>query len=120
MRIALAFVKLVVFVLALIILVSNAGQNVTINLLTQTFQQVNLVTVIVISMTLGGVLGAVFMAFNVLQSNSKIKQLNLKNRQLSQELDNLRNVSIEEIPEETIEEVVAIPEKASPVEKKLP
>ncbi len=114
MRIILAFLKLVIFVLALFILIANANQEVTIRLLTFTFPQVNLVTVIVVSMTLGGVLGAIFMAFNVIQSNSKIKQLNLKNRQLSQELDNLRNASIEEIPEETIEEVVAIPEKASP------
>ena len=41
------------------------------------------------------------MAFSVIQYQSEIRQLKNLNKQLKTELENLRNVSIDEIPEDT-------------------
>jgi uncharacterized integral membrane protein len=100
MKIALNLVKILIFIFALYILTQNSGQYVDINFINATYSDVNLLVIILISLTVGAVLGAVFMAFAVIQSRSEVKNLRNKNRQLIKELENLRNISIDEIPDE--------------------
>jgi uncharacterized integral membrane protein len=101
MKILLNLIKIFIFMLALFILASNSTQYVTINLLNHTIPQVSLMAVILVSLTIGAVTGVIFMAFSVIQYQSEIKRLRNQNKQLKTELENLRNVSIDEIPEDT-------------------
>ncbi len=100
MKIFLTFVKILVFLVALFVLTQNNGQYVDITIFNSTFTGVNLLAVILITLTSGAVVGGIFMAFLVLQAKSEIKELRKKNRQLLTELESLRNMSIDEIPEE--------------------
>ncbi len=102
MKVLLTLIKVLLIVLILFVLTQNAGQFVDIKLLTYQFTQVNLYVVIIVSFTVGAILGVVFMALSYMQSRSEVRALKKANRQLSRELENLRNVSIEEIPEDDL------------------
>ena len=104
MKIILNLFKVLIIILLLFILTQNANQRVDVHLLTYHFYQVNLYIVIILSLTLGAVLGAIFFAFYAVQAQSEIRKLQKRNKQLMRELENLRNLSIEDIPEEDIEE----------------
>lgn len=112
MKIVLNLIKILIFIFALFILTQNNDQYVDIKFITTTYTGVNLLVVILISLTVGAVLGAVFMAFSVIQSRGDVKTLRSKNRQLMSELENLRNISIDEIPEED-----TAPQVPAPVSK---
>lgn len=100
MKIILNLLKILLIIVLLFLLTQNANQSVSINLLNYSFQNVNLYLVIIVSLTIGAMLGAVFMAFSVLQSRKEVRDLKRKTQQLTKELENLRNVSIDEIPEQ--------------------
>lgn len=100
MKIALNLIKIFVFIVALYILTQNSSQFVDIKLLNNTYTGINLLIVILISLTVGAMLGAIFMAFSMIQSRAELKSLRHKNRQLLNELESLRNISIDEIPDE--------------------
>jgi len=100
MKIFLNLIKILFILLILFLLTQNANQYVDIRLLNYHFQGVNLYIVIILSVALGALLGAIFMSFSVLQTRNEMKDLRRKNRQLQKELESLRNVSIDEIPEE--------------------
>lgn len=107
MKIFLTLIKIAVFFLALVVLTQNSGQYVDITLLNRTYPNVDLLFVIIVTLTIGTVLGGVFMAFLVIQERAERNKLRQKNRQLLQELENLRNVAIEEIPEEDLPQISA-------------
>lgn len=71
------------------------------------YSQVDLLNVILIALTIGTVLGGVFIAFMVIQSRAEVKKLKSKNRQLLKELESLRNMSIDEIPDDSAHELPA-------------
>ncbi len=100
MKIVLNLLKLLIFILALYILTQNSGQYVEIKLLGYHNPHVSLLAVLIITLTVGSVLGAVFMAFSLIQTHSELRNLRNKNKQLMNELENLRNISIDEIPDE--------------------
>ncbi|GEM_PF-3426878 len=100
MKIVLNLLKLLIFILALYILTQNSGQSVAIKLLGYQNPSVPLLVVLIITLTVGAVLGAVFMAFSLIQTQSELRNLRNKNKQLMNELENLRNISIDEIPDE--------------------
>ena len=102
MKIILNLLKIFIFIIALYILASNSSQYVTLNLLNQTIPQVSLLAVILVSVTIGAVIGAIYMAFSVIQHQSDIRELKQKNSRLITELENLRNISIDEIPEDAL------------------
>ena len=102
MKIILNFLKIFIFIIALYILASNSSQYVTLNLLNQTIPQVSLLAVILVSVTIGAVIGAIYMAFSVIQHQSDIRELKQKNSRLMTELENLRNISIDQIPEDVL------------------
>ncbi len=102
MKIILNLAKILLIILLLFVLTQNADQYVDIDLFTYHFSGVNLYIVIIVSLTVGAMFGAVFMAFYVIQASGEVRELKRKNRQLLKELENLRNISIEEIPDEEI------------------
>lgn len=118
MRSILILVQVLVFVLALAFLIQNHGQPVAINLLGfVTYPQVDLLVVILVSLTAGAVLTWVLMTFVMIQSRSDLRQLKKKNRQLQSELQNLRNISIDEIPDDDLPQLAAPVQEATMVEK---
>lgn len=119
MKIFLALIKIAVFFLALVVLTQNSGQYVNITLLNRTYENVDLLFVIIITLTIGTVLGGVFMAFLVIQERAERNKLKQKNRQLLQELESLRNVAIEEIPDEEFPQIAA-PAAGAPQPKPSP
>ena len=102
MKILLNLAKVLLIILVLFVLTQNADQFVDIDFFTYHFSQVNLYIVIIVCLALGALLGGLFMAFYAVQLNTEMRQLKRKNRQLTQELDNLRNISIEDIPEQEL------------------
>jgi hypothetical protein len=57
--------------------------------------------VLLITLGLGAILGAILLSFSIIQARSELRIALKKNKQLTRELENLRNISIDEIPEET-------------------
>lgn len=101
MKIVLYLVQLVLFLVALTFLVQNHGQFVDINLFgLARYPNVDILVIILVSFTVGAVVTWIYMTFAVIHSRSDQKRLRQKNRQLMKELENLRNVSIDDIPEE--------------------
>jgi hypothetical protein len=85
------------------LLVQNANEFVDIQLLTFSYFNVNLVIVMIISITIGAMFGAVFMAFNAIQARSEVRKIRQQNKTLTSELEKLRNASIDEIPAQVVE-----------------
>ncbi len=77
----------------------NLNQYVTIHLFNTTFPHVNLVTVIFISLFIGIVIGALLLSTQVIKSKGEIAKIRRENKKLIKELEGLRNLSIDEIPE---------------------
>ncbi len=104
MKIFFTIVKFTLYILSIVIfsviLSQNSGQYVNIKILSRMYSQVDLLNVILITLTIGTVLGGVFISFMVIQSRAEVKKLKSKNRQLLKELENLRNMSIDEIPDD--------------------
>jgi uncharacterized integral membrane protein len=107
MKIFLNFLKILIFILTLYLLSQNSREFVSISLFRNTYPNVSLMTVIIITLTVGAVIGGIFMAFSAIQQQSEIRQLRQRNRQLLTELESLRNVSIDEIPDDDIPRLVA-------------
>ena len=107
MKIILNLLKILIFILALYILTQNSGQYVKIEILGYHNPQVSLLVVLIVTLTVGAVLGAVFMAFSLIQTHAELRKLRNKNRQLMSELENLRNISIDEIPDEDVPAVAS-------------
>ena len=100
MKIFLNLLIIAIIVLVLIILTQNADQSVDVDVLTYSQTNINLVFVMIISFTVGAMFGAAFMAFSVIQAKAKVREIQRKNKTLSIELEKLRNVSIDEIPDQ--------------------
>jgi len=111
MKIFFTIVKFTLYILSIVvfsvILSQNSGQYVNIKILSRMYSQVDLLNVILITLTIGTVLGGVFIAFMVIQSRAEVKKLKSKNRQLLKELESLRNMSIDDIPDDETHELPA-------------
>lgn len=100
MKIFLNLLLIAIIVLVLIILTQNADQVVDVEVLTYSQTGINLVFVMIISFTVGAMFGAAFMAFSAIQAKAKVREIQRQNRSLTSELDKLRNISIDEIPDQ--------------------
>ncbi len=112
MKIALTLVKLLVFIIAIFVLAENGNQKVLVSLLTAEYPDTPLYVVIILSLTIGSIVGAAFMAFTTIDAKSEVKALKIKNKQIQAELENLRNLSIDEIPDGPLP-AIAAPKSAS-------
>ncbi len=107
MKIALTLVKLLVFIVAIFILAENGSQKVLVSLLTTEYPETPLYVVIILSLTIGSMVGAAFMAFTTIDAKGEVRALKVKNRKIQAELENLRNLSIEDIPDEPLPAIPA-------------
>lgn len=100
MKIIENVLKIIVFLLLLFILIQNSGQRVDLYLFTLSYNEINLALVLLITLGFGTVIGALLLSFSLMHSHSEMREMQKKNRQLTKELENLRNISIDEIPDE--------------------
>ncbi|HFE63893.1 MAG TPA: LapA family protein [Caldithrix sp.] len=101
MKILGNIIKILVVVLLVYVLIQNADQIVDLKLFTFYYPEVHFSLIILITLGIGAILGAVMMSFSIMQLRSEVRNLQRKNKQLTQELENLRNISVDEIPEDS-------------------
>lgn len=97
--------KILAVVLLLFVLIQNAEEKIDLRIFTLYYSEVHLAIVLLITLGIGAILGSILLSISILQMKSEIRILNKKNKQLTKELENLRNISVEEIPEEGIETI---------------
>ena len=100
MKIIENIIKILLVLLLLFVLVQNSTQRVDLQIFTLFYSEINLSIVLLVTLGLGAILGAVLLSFNFIQVRSENRSLQKKNTQLTKELENLRNISIDEIPDE--------------------
>ena len=100
MKIIENIIKILLVLLLLFVLVQNSTQLVDLQIFTLFYPEINLSIVLLVTLGLGAILGAVLLSFNFIQVRSENRSLQKKNTQLTKELENLRNISIDEIPDE--------------------
>ncbi|MGD9486785.1 MAG: lipopolysaccharide assembly LapA domain-containing protein [Calditrichaceae bacterium] len=77
----------------------NLGSRVDIYLFNSLYEQVPVVTVIFISLFVGVVLGALLLSTQLLKAKGQVSGIRKENKRLVKELEGLRNLSIDEIPD---------------------
>ncbi len=102
MKILVNLIKILVVVLLVFVLIQNADQKVDIKIFTLYYANIHLAIVLLLTLGIGAILGALMMGFSVLSAHAQVRELKRKNNQINKELDNLRNISIDEIPEQDI------------------
>jgi len=100
------FFTLIVMAILLWFLALNVGQTIQqLHIFSTTLYNVNLVHVLLATFLIGIFVGFLIPVFQVLQAKAEARQYERETRKLKQELNDLRNVAIEEditmIPEET-------------------
>jgi uncharacterized integral membrane protein len=99
MRIISVFIWIIIFAICLLFFVNNLGQYVDINVFQTEYQNVNLVVVIFISFFIGIIVGAIVLSIQILNIRGEYRAVKRENAKLLKELDGLRNLSIDEIPD---------------------
>jgi uncharacterized integral membrane protein len=107
MKIIENLIKILLVLLLLFVLIQNSDQRVNLQIFTLFYSQINLAIILLITLGLGAVLGAILLSFSVIQARSDLRIALRKNKQLTRELENLRNISIDEIPEEDSKDSVS-------------
>lgn len=77
----------------------NLNQYVSIYLFSKVYENVNLVTVIFISVFIGVIIGALLLSSQIIKSKTETMNIKRQNKKLQKELEGLRNLSIDDIPE---------------------
>lgn len=99
MRLFGIFIWIIIGAILLWFFAMNLDQYVTIQLFQLTYHGVNLIVVIFITFFIGTIVGAILLSSYVLNSRVEIRTLKKERSKLLNELDGLRNISIDEIPD---------------------
>ena len=99
MRIINIFIWIIISALILWFFAMNLDQYVTINLFQNVYPNINLIVVIFIILFVGMIIGAIILSIQILNVRSELRAVKRENSKLLKELDGLRNLSIDEIPE---------------------
>ncbi len=99
MRILGIFVWIIIGAVLLWFFAMNLDQHVTINLFQQVYHDVNIIVIIFITFFIGTIVGAILLSAYVLNARADIRTLKKERSKLLSELDGLRNLSIDEIPD---------------------
>ena len=99
MRILGIFFWIIIGAILLWFFAMNLDQYVTIQFFQATYEDVNLIVVIFITFFIGTVVGAILLSTYVMGARAEVRLLKKERRKLLEELDGLRNMSIEEIPD---------------------
>lgn len=97
-------IKIILVLLILFVLIQNSGQSVNLALFTLSFPGINLAIVLLITLGVGAILGSLLVGFSLIHSRSEVRDLMKKNKLLTKELENLRNISIDEIPSDNLKD----------------
>jgi uncharacterized integral membrane protein len=106
MRIVSVFLWIVFAAIILWFFAINLDQYVTLKLFTRVYEDVNLVTIVFISIFFGVIIGALLLSVQVLKTKSRLSAAQKENKKLLTELDNIRSIKLNdiqasgEIPEE--------------------
>mgnify|MGYP001246258058 FL=1 len=87
---------LIVTVLFLVYFLTQNNARVDVNLVFTEFNDASVSMVIFGSLTIGILLGYLFAIFSILTAKAEIRSMQNKNKRLSDELNDLRNVAIDE------------------------
>ena len=87
---------LIVVVLFLVYFLTQNNARVFVDLVFIEFNDASVSMVIFGSLTIGILLGYLFAVFSILSAEAEIRSMQNKNKRLSEELNDLRNVAIDE------------------------
>jgi len=100
MRLLNIFFWIVIGAILLWFFTLNLDQYVTIHFFNNiAYDNVNLVAVIFISVFIGVIIGALLLSTHIIKAKRETASIRKQNKKLIKELEGLRNVSIDEIPE---------------------
>jgi uncharacterized integral membrane protein len=99
MRLIVVFIWIIVGSLILWFFAINQGQFVSIDFVKVKYENVDLIIVIFVSFFIGLIVGAIIISSFVFKAKSEVRALKREQNKLIKELDGLRNLSIEELPE---------------------
>ena len=102
MRLIGIFLTIIIMAVILWFFSLNLDQYVTVRVFNAVYENVNLVTVIFLSVLSGIVIGALMVAAQVIKAKADVISIKKQNKSLVRELESLRNISIDEIPEQEI------------------
>ncbi|MBC8174210.1 MAG: LapA family protein [Candidatus Marinimicrobia bacterium] len=83
-------------VLILVLILLNNAEPVSINLLFTHYETVSLAVVIVVTLAVGIIIGFTIALTSILLSKNEARNLKSENRKLIEEVNNLRNIAIDE------------------------
>ena len=106
MKILGNLIKILLFLLLLFVLVQNAEEKIDLQIFKLYWEQIHVSIVLLITLGIGAISGATLISFSILHLRSDLRSLQRKNKQLNRELENLRNISVDEIPVDEIDENV--------------
>jgi uncharacterized integral membrane protein len=99
MKILSIFLWIIVGAVILWFFTNNIEQKVDIHFFQITYTNIHLIIIIFISFFIGAIVGAILLSAQLLKSRSEIRSVKKENLLLLKELDGLRNLSIDELPE---------------------
>ena len=99
MRVLGMFFWIVVGAIILWFFSMNLNEYVTIRFFYRSYPDINLILVIFVSFFIGTVIGAILLSPYVFGARTQIRSLKREKSKLLKELDGLRNMSIDEIPD---------------------
>ena len=103
MRIFNLFLFFLIALAIFVILLQNANTLVSVELFQYSFQNQKLALVLLTSFVVGVFFGALYMTYPYLKAKSAIYKLRKEYDAVYEELESLRTVSIDELPEEETE-----------------
>ena len=95
MKLVKIFVFLAVILMMLVFLMRNANR-ISVDLIMVQYDQVSLAVVMIFTVAIGILIGFVVSLSTILSTKADNRSIRLKNRQLTDEINNLRNVAIED------------------------
>ena len=95
MKLVKIFAGLMVLILVLVFLMQNT-KVVSVNLVFAQYENVQVAMIMLGALSVGILIGYGVAVTNILSSKTEIRSLKTKNRRLSDELNDLRNVAIDE------------------------
>ena len=95
MKLVKIFAGLVLLILVLVFLMQNT-KVVSVNLVFAQYENVQVAMIMLGALSVGILIGYGVVVTNILSAKTEIRSLKTKNRRLSDELNDLRNVAIDE------------------------
>ena len=99
MRIISIFIWIIIGGIILWFFANNLDQHVDVQIFQTEYQDINLVVVIFISVFIGVIIGAIILSSQIMNVRGELRAIKKENANLLKELDGLRNLSIDEIPD---------------------